>query len=319
MTTLNTLEKQPLGNTGFSVTPLGYGSAPVGFLGREQETITEILNLLLDHGINLIDTAAVYPGSEEAIGNAVSTRRDEYVLVSKCGTPMGKTEDGSAPYSPQYIEYCIDRSLKRMKTDAIDVMLIHSCDLDTLKQGDAIEALLKAKDAGKVKFAGYAGDNEAAEWAATNDDFDVLEMSINITDQANIKNALATAHQNNKGVIAKRPIANACWKPMSDQEGMYQNYASTYHQRFQKMQATGQLTAEDLGFTETEWPEIALRFTLSQPGLTTAIVGTTKVNNLKANLAAAAKGPLDDATNKKIREAFNLAVGVGTEWWAAQT
>jgi aryl-alcohol dehydrogenase-like predicted oxidoreductase len=80
------MKKIPFGRTGLQVSPLGFGAAPIGFLKTEQERVTKILNLLLDEGANLIDTAASYQGSEELIASAVGHRRGEYVLVSMCGT-----------------------------------------------------------------------------------------------------------------------------------------------------------------------------------------------------------------------------------------
>src|SRR5215212_523907 len=79
------MKKIPFGRTGLDVSVLGYGAAPIGYLATEQEKVTRILNLLLDQGVNLIDTAASYKGSEEMIAKAIGHRRSEFVLVSKCG------------------------------------------------------------------------------------------------------------------------------------------------------------------------------------------------------------------------------------------
>src|SRR4030095_3893816 len=111
----------------------------------------------------------------------------------------------------------VDRSLSKLKVDRIDVMLLHSCDLATLKKGEAIGALVKARDAGRIAHAGYSGDNEAVAWAAAHPDIAVVETSINIADQVNINGALSVAQKHNLGVLAKRPIANAAWKNINDQ------------------------------------------------------------------------------------------------------
>ena len=71
------MEKRRLGRTGFEVSALGFGGGPVGFLGTDQDRVTNIVNYLLDNGVNFIDTASGYPGSEEALGNALNHRRDE--------------------------------------------------------------------------------------------------------------------------------------------------------------------------------------------------------------------------------------------------
>jgi aryl-alcohol dehydrogenase-like predicted oxidoreductase len=305
------MTKQPFGRTGYAVSVLGFGSAPIGYLSADQQRAGNILNLMLDAGVNLIDTAASYPGSEEMIGQTIGHRRGEFVLVSKCG---GKLPDIDEPvWSPALIAKTIDRSLRRLNTDHLDVMLLHSCDLHTLQNGGVVEALVKAREAGKIRFAGYSGDNETAAYAAGLADIAVIEISISITDQINIDKVLPICRQNNVGVLAKRPIANAAWKDLSQQQGLYKTYAKTYTDRLVAMN----LKPADLGFPADAWPEIALRFTLSQPDVHCAIIGTTNPDNARANIAAANKGPLPPEIVAKIRKAFQKADPQGT--WTGQT
>lgn len=302
------MNKNPFGQTGLDVSPLGFGAAPIGLLETEQQRVGHILNRLLDAGLNLIDTAAAYAGSEEAIGKAVSHRRAEYVLVSKCGQAFDDLP-GEA-WSAQLIAATVDRALQRLQTDHLDVMLLHSCDLETLKKGDALQALVQAKAAGKIRHVGYSGDNETVTYAAGLPEVEVVETSINIVDHANIEGLLPIAREKGIGVIAKRPIANTAWKPLDQHQGMYQEYAKPYVQRFKAMN----LSATDLGFQDSDWPEIALRFTLSQPGVSTAIIGTTNPDNALKNIAAAEKGPLSEDVIEKIKAAFRSASG--GEWEA---
>jgi aryl-alcohol dehydrogenase-like predicted oxidoreductase len=306
------MNKTAFGRTGLMVAPLGFGAAPIGFLKTDQDRVASMLNFMLDAGANVIDTAAMYEGSEELIGRAVGHRRSEYVLVSKCGT---KVPDIDAPiWSAELVSKTVDRALKRLRTDHLDVMLLHSCDLETLKKGDALGALVKARDAGKIRHAGYSGDNETVAYAAALPDVAVIETSINIADQRNIDVALPVARQHNVGMIAKRPIANAAWKEPSQQPGMYKSYASTYTDRLKQMK----LDPKALGFAgETGWPELALRFTLSQPGVHTAIIGTTNPDNARLNLSIAEKGALPADTVEKIRAAFRVADPSGS-WTGEQ-
>ena len=309
------MELRRLGRTSFEVSVLGFGGAPVGYLETDRQEVAGILNTLLDRGVNLIDTAAGYAGSEELIGEAVGHRRDDYVLVSKCGRAFEDIE--GAAWSAQVIEETVARALQRLKTDHIDVMLLHSCDLETLKQGEALGALIKARDAGKVRFVGYSGDNEAAVYAAGLDEVAVIETSINICDQANIDKVLPETRRNNVGVLAKRPIANAAWRDASEQRGMYVNYAQTYSARLAKMA----IAPADLGFpgeAGAAWPEIALRFTLSQPGVTTAIVSTTKTSSVKRNLETVSKGSLPEELLSELRAAFRRAEASSSESWPGQ-
>lgn len=118
--------------------------------------------------------------------------------------------------------------------------------------------------------------------------------------------------------MAKRPLANAAWKKLSEQPGFYASYAKTYSDRFAKMK----LNLADLGISDDSmraWSEIALRFTLSQPGVHAAIVGTTDPEHVAANLAAAAKGPLSNEVTERLRSAFQDAEAAAGEKWPGLT
>jgi aryl-alcohol dehydrogenase-like predicted oxidoreductase len=309
------MELREFDKTGLKLSALGFGGAPVGYLETDRRQVTKVLNTLLDRGVNLIDTAASYRGSEEAIGEVIGHRREEYVLVSKCGQAFDDIE--GAAWSALAIEQTLDRALRRLKTDYIDVMLLHSCSLEILKKGEALDALVKAREAGKIRFVGYSGDNEAAVHAAGLDDVAVIETSISICDQANIDTVLPLARCNSVGILAKRPIANAAWKDASEQRGIYVNYAKTYSERLAKMA----IAPADLGFpgeVGAAWSEIALRFTVSQPGVTTAIVGTTNTTNLERNVEALSKGALPENVVAALRQAFWQAEAAAGEPWPGQ-
>ncbi len=290
------MDKRTFGRTGLSVSPLGFGGAPIGYLNTERKQVIHLLNLLLDSGVNVIDTAASYPGSEDVIGEAIASRREQYVLVSKCGSAFPDLP-GEA-WSAQLIKATIDRSLSRLRTDHLDVMLLHSCGIDVLKKGEAIAALVDARRAGKIGHAGYSGDNDAAQYAAAHPDLEVLQTSVNIVDQWNIDYVLPIAREHGVGVMAKRPIADACWKP--HRPGLYQNYGKTYEDRLKEMK----LRAEDFGL---DWPELALRFTLSFPEVSTAIVGTTNPQHAVSNIQVAGTPTLATETVAKVRTAFHQA------------
>ncbi|HZL38321.1 MAG TPA: aldo/keto reductase [Tepidisphaeraceae bacterium] len=308
------MQKVAFGKTGLNISRLGFGGAPIGYLKIDQDRAGRILHLLLDSGVNLIDTAASYPGSEELIGSAVGHRRDQFILVSKCGSALDDV-DGAA-WSPKLIAATVDRSLRKLNTDRLDVMLLHSCDLKTLQRGDALAALVKAREAGKIRFAGYSGDNEAAAYAITLPDVAVLETSVNVTDQANLRTVIPRANQAGIGILAKRPLANAAWKELTEQPGLYKSYAKTYYDRLRVMK----LNPTNLGFAgpmDAVWPELAMRFTLSHPGVHCAIIGTTSPDNARANIAYAQKGPLPEDVVKKIEQVYRAADPEGK--WEGQT
>ena len=310
------MQQTILGKTDLSVSRLGFGAAPIGMLDTDIAQVERVLTYLLDHGVNVIDTAACYAGSEEAIGQTVGERRDDFVLVSKAGH-AGEL-DGE-DFTPGVIAASIDRSLRRLRTDHLDVCLLHSCGRDTLEKGDALGALVEAVEAGKVRFAGYSGDNEAAAYAAGLPDVSVIEMSVNICDQVDLEEVLPLCRERDLGVIAKRPIANAAWKDADQQPGMYKDYASEYARRLSLMG----VKPNELGYSghpDVEWPEIALKFTVGIDGVHTAICGTTSASNAESNVAAINKNGLREEVSTKLREAFNRARQMDAEGdWSGQT
>lgn len=282
------MEKRILGKTGMEVSVLGFGGAEIGFHSVPAETVGALLNSALDAGLNVIDTAECYGGSEEAIGQTVAHRRSEYFLFTKCGHAAGLE---LSDWDPKMLEQSIERSLKRLKTDYLDLIQLHSCSEEMLKQGDVIAVLQRARDAGKTRYIGYSGDNQHAYYAITCGAFDTLQTSLSIADQQILERNLPAARERNMGVIIKRPIANAIWMS-ADRPG---DYYVPYWERFKAL---------DYDFLKGDPAEAigtALRFTLGTPGVHTAIVGTTKPGRWKQNADLLAAGPLTTAQVEAIR------------------
>src|SRR4051812_26515692 len=86
------MQKRTFGKTGLQVSVLGFGAAPIAYLNADRQRSEKVVSQLLDAGMNLIDTAASYPGSEEFLGEHFSKRRKDFVLVSKCGQKIPESE-----------------------------------------------------------------------------------------------------------------------------------------------------------------------------------------------------------------------------------
>ena len=295
------MEKRMLGKTGMNVTVLGYGSAEIGYRGVPEETVERLINGALDAGLNVIDTAECYVDSEEKIGKVVSQRRSEYFLFTKCG----HDKDGDH-WNPQKMAEQVDRSLKRLRTDRVDLLQLHSCSEEQLRQGDVIDVVKQARDAGKTRFIGYSGDSKAALYAVQSGIFDTLQISVSIADQEALDLVLPAAKAKGMGVIAKRPIANAVWKETSKPAEYYQPYWERLHQLNYDFLQTN--SGQDIA--------TALRFTLSAEGVHTAIVGTTKPDRWKQNAELLRAGPLDRGRFDAIRSRWK---SVAPPDWVGQT
>jgi aryl-alcohol dehydrogenase-like predicted oxidoreductase len=299
------MQKNKLGKTDLEVSRLGFGGAEIGFVPNiKQADVDALLNSALDSGLNLIDTAAGYFESEKMIGEAVGHRRKEFYLISKCGELDGFTR---SDWSKEGILAAIETSLRDMKTDYLDIAQLHSCSAEILRQGDCIEGLQRAVEKGYTRYIGYSGDNENAKFAIETNVFDTLQTSVSVADQSPIDGNIKLAHSKGLGIIAKRPIANAVWR---NTEKPADAYHHSYWERIQK------LPFPFLKKSLEESISIALRFTLSVEGISTAIVGTTKPNRWQENAEYVAEGNLSTAEFNEIREIWNE---IADETWIGKT
>jgi len=291
------VEKRRLGRTDMEVSVLGFGGSEIGFQGVTQPEVTRLLEGALDAGLNVIDTASAYQTSEEMIGAAVGHRRKDFYLLTKCGPTDGFAR---ADWSKAGILKQIEQSLKRLRADYVDLIQLHSCGRDVLRKGEAIEALQTARANGQARYIGYSGDGQDALFAVETGAFDTLQTSISIADQEAIDLTLPVARERGMGVIAKRPIANAVWR---NQTKPSDSYYHAYWERLRKL---------DYDFLRGDPDQsigIALRFTLSQPGVHTAIVGTTKPGRWSENAKLLEAEPLSDDEVEKIRARWREVAG----------
>lgn len=299
------MEKRQLGKTDMQVSVLGFGGSEIGYEGVAEETVAKLLNSALDAGLNVIDTAECYQESEELIGKTVGHRRQDFYLFTKCGHPRGI---GSEDWSASSLLESIERSLRRLRTDCLDLIQLHSCSESVLRKGDAIAALQSAREKGYSRYLGYSGDSLAAQFAVECGAFDTLQTSINIADQEPLELTLPRAREKQMGVIAKRPIANAAWKeqhkPIDSYHHVYWDRLRKLHYEFIRQRPLEESIAH------------ALRFTLSVPGVHTAIVGTTKPERWSQNAEMVAAGPLTGSEFEAIRARWD---DIQSRTWIGQT
>ena len=170
------MQTRPFGNTGMRVSPLGWGAAEIGYENIPDKTVDALLGVALDQGLNVIDTAECYMDSEEKVGRSLRGKRQQCLLFTKCGhvppvlpaglvtragrklwRPISRALRPSlADWDPQLLERSIDESLRRLQTDWIDLIQLHSCSEELLRQGAVIEVLQRARQAGKAPLSGIA-------------------------------------------------------------------------------------------------------------------------------------------------------------------
>jgi aryl-alcohol dehydrogenase-like predicted oxidoreductase len=289
-----TIETRPLGRTGEDVTILGYGAMELRGAPRgptvEDAQAERLLNAVLDGGINLIDTSIDYGRSEELIGRYVGHRRDEYFLASKCGCPLDPPVDATPPYShdygPENVRTGIERSLRRLGTDRLDLLQVHmSPSRAQMEADDTVATLHALQGEGKVRFIGMSGILPHLPDHLAMGVFDVFQIPYSVV-QREHEELITAAAAAGAGTLIRCGAARGA---PADDKGWRQGPLGL-------AQGEGQRRWESAGIDELldgmSRLEFVLRFTLSHPGLSSTIVGTSSLDHLAANLSFAEMGPL---------------------------
>lgn len=195
------------------------------------------------------------------------------------------------------VEQGIDRALRLLRIDVVDIFHLHSCSEEVLRRGEVVDALDRAVAAGKVRVPAYSGDNEPLAYAAKSGRFGSIETSVNVADQWSLRHVLP--ERGGLGVIAKRPIANAVWQYRERPTGVYGDICWDRLQR---------LALDPAGLN---CDEFALRFSAYAPGVDSVIVGTSKLGNLQRNAAMMERGLLPEELLTAIDDAWRRE---GSSW-----
>jgi aryl-alcohol dehydrogenase-like predicted oxidoreductase len=280
------LAKRALGRTGIQVTTLGFGAmelrgAPVGPQITDQQA-EQVLNAVLDAGINFIDTSIDYGRSEELIGRFIAHRRSEYFLASKCGCVPGAPMGAEHIHTAENIRAGVEQSLRRMKTDYLDLVQFHrSLTRHQFEEHGALEAALALKKAGKVRLVGVSGTLPQLSEQVEMGVFDAFQIPYSAL-QREHEAIIASASTAGAGIIIRGGVARGA--PTDWERVYYMLPGSTMRERWERAGLDELLE----GMSRAEF---MLRFTLSNPDLDTTIVGTKDLGHLRDNIAAALKGP----------------------------
>lgn len=277
-----------LGRTGLQVTKLGYGAMEIRgprVWGGRPVTDAEaerILNAVLDSGINFIDTAYDYGRSEEYIGRYISSRRDEYILATKCGCTLvdcGDHDETPHVWTRDNLLHNIETSLSRMKTDYIDLLQLHGPTVQQAEEGQLVEVLKEIQATGKVRWIGISSYLPHIPAFIDSGDFDTFQIPYSALERDH-ENFITRAGENGAGLIIRGGVARG--EPGAGL-GLADRWAS--------WEKAGMDEFLDEGESRTGF---LLRFTLTHPHMSTTIVGTMNPAHLLENLRYAEKGPLSE-------------------------
>lgn len=290
-----TIPTRPLGRTGVDVTTLGYGAMELRGAPRapalDDADASRLLNAVLDAGINLVDTSIDYGPSEDLIGRHISHRRDEFFLASKCGCPLEGPPPGVPlrdvhDFSPGNIRAGIEQSLRRLRTDHLDLLQVHmSPSRARLSDDDVVATLHSLRDEGKVRFIGMSGTLPDLPDHIAMGAFDVFQIPYSAV-QREHETLIADAHATGAGVLIRGGAARGA---ASDDKNWSSGPIGLPEGEGQRRWESSGMEAVLDGMGRHEF---LLRYTLSHPALSSTIVGTSNPEHLLANVAIAEKGPL---------------------------
>lgn len=279
------IPRRPLGATGLLVSVIGLGALEIGrdWAGDvdpdprhlDENNAIRFVHEVLDLGINFIDTAPAYWHSEEYLGKALKGKRDQVILATKVGEHCDR-QGSYYDYSYDATLQFIDRSLARLQTDWIDLIQIHSAPIEVLERGETLQALLKAKQDGKVRHIGMTGSVEQCRRALEIGGYETVQVPYNLLNLRAETEVFPLAREHQAGVIIMRGLAGGKLTPK------YHNLAD------ESLKA--KIASFEKLLTHSGAPDLshlAIAYVVAAPEVSSVIVGTRKAIHLKKTITAA--------------------------------
>jgi aryl-alcohol dehydrogenase-like predicted oxidoreductase len=284
------MNKRPLGRTGLNVSEIGFGAWQLcnndSWGGMDEQTAHRLVHEAVERGINLFDTAPNYAHtkSERVLGDALRGRRDGVVLVSK----FGHTPEGPKEFTVDWFWDSLDGSLERLRTDYLDVLLLHNPPAGMYAGTDPLWAAMEqARAQGKIRHYGASLDFATeVEKCLANTNSEVLEILFNVFHQ-DVRRSFATIREHGAGTIVKVPLDSGWLTGRFDRSSRFQGIRSRWTeeeiaQRAELVSRIAWLTADG-----SELAHKAIGFLLSYDEVSCVIPGTRTLDQLRSNAAAA--------------------------------
>jgi aryl-alcohol dehydrogenase-like predicted oxidoreductase len=307
-----------LGKTPFEISEIGYGAWGIGglqWLGATDDESLRALHTAIEHGLNFIDTALAYGDghSEELVGQVVRKAGRPIVVATKVPpknqlwpAQSGIGIDQVFPYA--YIIESTDESLKNLGLETIDLLQLHVWNPEWIGRDDWRRAAEDLKRSGKIRAFGvsindYQPDS-ALELVRTGV-VDSVQVIYNIFDQSPERNLFPLCQERHVGVLARVPLDEGALTGAITPQTVFEpgDFRASYFAGDRKQQVVEHVDAlrRDLSGVAGALPEIALRFCISHPAVTSVIPGMRRVKNALANCAVSDLGPLDEQTLAILR------------------
>ncbi|HEY8424444.1 MAG TPA: aldo/keto reductase [Limnochordales bacterium] len=289
-----------LGRTGLQVSEIGFGAWGIGkgmWVGADDDESLRALHRAIDLGVNFIDTALVYGDghSERLVGQVVRSRSEPVYVATKVPPKNGQWParpgvPADEVFPAEHVVACAEQSLRNLGLDTIDVLQFHVWSDEWVGQGSWQEAVARLKEQGKIRFFGISiNDHEPHNALRLIETglVDTVQVIYNIFDQSPEDQLFPACQAHNVGVIVRVPLDEGGLTGRITPETTFPegDWRHRYFRGERKREVYERVLriVDDLGITLERMPEVALRFTLSHPAVSTVIPGMRSVRNVEAN------------------------------------
>ncbi len=299
------MEYRDLGRTGIRVSVIGFGGwaiggtadasgVPLGWGRTSDDESLAAIRRARDLGVTLFDTADSYGfgRSESLLGIVLSRHRPDVIIATKVGVVRGASGELKKDFSRQHIFHAVDGSLKRLRTDYIDVYQAHNPTIDELRREEIQDAMERLQDAGKIRFWGVSVSTpeEGLEvvrsgWAH------VLQVLYNALNQAPARELFPAAKEKGYGIIARVPLASGLLTgkfridSVFPADDLRQNFLTV--RRLQEALERVDEAKSIIGGSAPSLAVGALRFAIADDAVATTIPGARNVRQVEINASAA--------------------------------
>jgi aryl-alcohol dehydrogenase-like predicted oxidoreductase len=302
-----------LGRTGFEVSDIGYGAWGIGgkqWLGGDDDESLGALRRAIELGLNFIDTALAYGEghSEELVGQVVRESKDKIYVATKI--PPKNLQWPARPgvgieevFPYDYIVRCTEKSLRNLRMETVDLQQLHVWNPEWIDRDEWKRGLEDLKTSGKAQAVGISINDHQPDSALEiikTGLIDTVQVIYNVFDQSPEKNLFPLTQEHNIGVLARVPLDEGALTGAITEDATFEkgDFRGFYFQGDRKKQVVEHVEAlqKDLAGVPGSLAEIALRFCLSNPAVSTVIPGMRRVKNAEMNVALSDLGPLDAGT-----------------------